>query len=114
MRADVATPRALGALGADRRRVSRFGPGLIDALAQSRALVPARVWPKPGMLSRSDKKRVDELMSRLREVAREAGIAASLLATRREVEALVLGGGARLTRGWRRELVGEAVSLEAS
>jgi ribonuclease D len=71
-----------------------------DAVPPTRHL-PARLEPAQDRLAR-------RLMARVRELAERHRVSSSLLATRRDIEALVLGRrDLPVLAGWRRELAGE-------
>jgi len=78
------------------RAAREGGEGLPPAAAQGR--------PTP-----EQTRRIGGLQQRVRDVASGLEISPEVLATRRDVEALVLGSpdGSTLLRGWRREAVGE-------
>ena len=66
------------------------------------------VWRARPPLSSQQQHSCNKLMGIVRQVADDSGIAAPLLATRREVEALVRGDtDLQLLSGWRNQVVGE-------
>ena len=90
----------------------RLGPSILRAVADGLA----SDWRPPPMLSgRSDKAErlrpaVGLVTSWVSQLARERMIEPSLLATRADIEALIRGDAdARLSRGWRSEMVGEPI-----
>jgi ribonuclease D len=97
------------------RSVERHGRALLAAIRRGRA---SPVAPEaPPRLPTSARAWVADLLARLQQVAREAGVPPRLLASRAEVEALVAwrltGDPARepdlpLLAGWRRQVAGEA------
>ncbi|MBI5612274.1 MAG: ribonuclease D [Gammaproteobacteria bacterium] len=105
------TPAELRALQVlDGQAVERHGAELLAVLERAQTLPAETVWREPVLLTRPQAERCKLIMERLRDRAREQRISAALLATRREVERLVLGDGdIPLLRGWRRELIGDAV-----
>lgn len=68
-------------------------------------------WPErpaPARLESAQDRQARKLMARLREIAQQQRVSAPLLATRKDVEALVLGRrDLPLLQGWRRDLAGE-------
>ncbi len=64
--------------------------------------------------STAEQKRVSALMQQVRDTAEYVEVSSELLATRRDVEQLVYFGKAdRLLRGWRKEVIGDALVKEA-
>ncbi|AMN46099.1 ribonuclease D [Steroidobacter denitrificans] len=91
--------------GAELLSLVEQGCGMADAEAP--ATLPQR--PEPQQLSQ-----VTRLMNFVRTQAQELRISPELLATRRDVERLVFSGHAeRLTKGWRREVIGEHLAALA-
>ena len=97
-------------------------PGLPPALVRKRgeellalvaaaagAAVEAAAEPAPSRPTPEQTRRIGELQQRVRDRAAAIGVNPEVLATRRDVEALVLGPreASALTRGWRRETIGE-------
>ena len=84
----------------------RHAEGLLTVMqAAAEAAPPAR--PAPARLENAEDKLARRLMARLRELAEQHRISTPLLATRKDVEALVLGRrDLPLLAGWRRELAG--------
>jgi ribonuclease D len=72
-----------------------------DARRPPERAVSARLEP-------AQERQARKLMGRLREIAQHQRVSAPLLATRRDIEALVQGQRELpLLQGWRRELAGE-------
>jgi len=85
----------------------RHGETLLR-LARAAGTVTPPERPAPARLEPAQERRAGRLMSRLREIAEQQRVSAPLLATRKDVEALVLGRrDLPLLAGWRRELAGE-------
>jgi ribonuclease D len=111
------TPEALARSGAlPPSVVRRHGETLLALLREAaqaeppERAAPARLEPAQDRLAR-------RLMARLRELAEGQRVSTPLLATRRDIEALVLGRrDLPLLQGWRRELAGEELlgMLEAA
>jgi ribonuclease D len=97
--------------------VRRRGEELLALVAAAAATAgDAPAEPPPSRPSPEQTRRIGELQQRVRDRAASLGIGAEVLATRRDVEALVLGPreASSLTRGWRREVLGdELLSLPA-
>ena len=90
----------------------RLGPAIVKAVADGLA---SNWRPPPARPVRSDhaerlRPAVGLVTSWVNQLARERMIEPSLLATRADIEALIRGDpDARLSRGWRSEIVGEPV-----
>ncbi len=90
----------------------RLGPAIVKAVADGLA---SNWRPPPARPARSDhaerlRPAVGLVTSWVNQLARERMIEPSLLATRADIEALIRGDpDARLSRGWRSEIVGEPV-----
>lgn len=81
----------------------------IDAARSGAAsLAPVALPPRP---TPEQNRLVGELQKRVREVAGELGISAEVIATRRDVEALVFGPqeSSGVMRGWRRDVAGNSL-----
>ena len=107
-------PAGLAALaaieGMDAQTLERHGTEMVTALARARDFPEVKVWTEPPPLTRPQAECCKRVMERVRECARQHGISAGLLTTRREVERLVLGDtDIPLMHGWRRELAGAGV-----
>jgi ribonuclease D len=104
-------PVALAAVeGMDKQTLERYGTEIAAVLERARELPAVAVWTEPRLLTRPQAECCKRIMERVRERADEHKISAGLLATRREVERLVLGDtDIPLMRGWRRELAGAGV-----
>jgi ribonuclease D len=86
------------------------GEELLAAIASARSMAaqsppvarPTRPTPEQNRL-------IGELQQRVRKAAEELGINAEVIATRRDIEALVFGPpeSSAVLRGWRREVVGD-------
>lgn len=80
---------------------------LLELLAQAPANETPPAAPQ-GRLEPAEDRLARKLMARVRELAEQHQVSAPLLATRREIEALVRGRrDLALLKGWRRELAGE-------
>ncbi len=107
-------PESLQALGAIRglgeRLISRNGHELLALIAQAAERKP-EPFPETGMRDRLDPDQdalVDVMMAVVRISAEQHSLNPTMLATRKQLEALVLGdnkGG--VMQGWRRKLIGE-------
>lgn len=87
--------------------VRRHGEELLALLREAAQAAPPE-RPAPARLEPARDRLARKLMARLRQLAEQHRISAPLLATRRDVEALVQGRrDLPLLSGWRRELAGE-------
>jgi len=107
-------PSGSGALaaveGMDAQTLERHGAEIAALLERARRLPAAAVWTEPRLLTRPEAECCKRIMERVRECADRHAISAGLLATRRDVERLVLGDtDIPLLHGWRRELAGAGV-----
>jgi ribonuclease D len=100
-----------GMRGLRPHQVERFGKGLIGAL-QAAEDVPTPSLNRPAPLPARLEPTVDFLMLCLRRLAADAEISHSLLATRADLDQVVLSGGSAdvpLMSGWRRRVAGESI-----
>ena len=80
---------------------------VIDALTEP----PAATDSGGGRPDPTQQTLIDACLARVRAVAGELGMSASLLATRKEITQLVRGSGdTAILRGWRREVVGKELA----
>ncbi len=99
--------------GAEPALVRRFGREILDAVRAGRAAAPQRLWAEPPRLEPPQQRLLDSVSARIQACAREQGIAATLLAPKREMMKFVLNDpDCALLRGWRYRLIGaELVEL---
>lgn len=107
-------PRDAEALAAIRalpaKTASRHGEALLACLreAEQREAIPLAPQPLPP--TNAEKRRIKAGMDTLGRCAEQAGVAASALASRKEIAAMVDGArDLRLLSGWRYEVAGEPV-----
>jgi ribonuclease D len=87
----------------------RNGDDLLAVLREAAHAEPPE-QPAPARLEPAQDRLARKLMARLRQLAEQHRVSAPLLATRKDVEALVLGRrDLPLLAGWRRELAGEEI-----
>ena len=93
------------------KTLDRHGRELLTVVAQARdGGAPALALEH--IPSDAQKARTQQLLNRVREVAHQLGIPASLLGPRADVESVALHAeraDVPLLQGWRREVVGEAL-----
>jgi len=84
------------------------GDALMDAIEHGRGQPPRALWGRAGRMDPPQRDAVRRVMQRLQERAEQQRISASLVATRRDLEQLVLGArDLPLLRGWRRQFIGD-------
>jgi ribonuclease D len=88
----------------------KWGEEVLDAIRRGQASAPEQLWTEPPRLDRAQQTRYEQMQARVRAVAEEMKISATLLAPRRELLKLIAGdASATLLRGWRHGLIGEAL-----
>lgn len=103
--------------GIDPREAERSGPGILKAIEQGKQAQPIAKGSVPSRTVQARVRMASGLADAvLRTRAEEAGIAPELVASRADLDSLLLGvfSGVmqeenRLLQGWRRELAGEAI-----
>jgi len=94
----------------DRHARGRAGQEIIDAVARGVRARPDRPRPDVGDNDRKLRPAVSLVSAWLSQLSRDLRIDAALLATRSDIEAFLAGtDGARLTTGWRADVVGEPI-----
>lgn len=103
-----ATPAVLGDVaGLPARLVERAGRQLLDAVAESAG--DRGDYEPPQRPNEAQKALLAEMQARVARQARELGIAAEIIAARKELAAIAVSGTreSRVLRGWRGTLVGD-------
>ncbi|MDE3077120.1 MAG: HRDC domain-containing protein, partial [Chloroflexota bacterium] len=116
------SPSSIDALkairGIDLREAERSGPAILSAIERGRQAKPIAAPHRPSRIDQARTRMLSSLADTVvRARAEQSGIASEMIATRGEVEALLLDflsgkmqdANHRLLTGWRRELAGEAV-----
>jgi ribonuclease D len=86
----------------------KWGEEILQAVQRGLDLKPERLWEEPQRLDRQQQALYEQLQARVRAIAGEMKISATLIAPRRELLKLIAGDGSgSLARGWRRALIGE-------
>lgn len=116
--ADVArampdSPEQLAAInGVEPALVRRFGKEILDAVRVGREAPSQRLWSEPPRLDPAQQRQLDQVSARIQTCAREQGISATLLASKREMMKFVLNDpDCALLRGWRYQLIGAELTL---
>ncbi len=81
---------------------------LLSIVAASRDAEPVQVWQQRTEMSVEQRARVKSLQGRVRSFCEQLSITPSAVASRADIEALVLGRPSRLDGGWRRDLLADA------
>lgn len=98
--------------GLHEQTAARHGEAILKviAAAQDRAPVPLPAAFEPAALTEAQEAVVDLLLAVIRKLGAEQSIHPNLVATRKEVERLVLGDdGVPVLQGWRRQMAGETL-----
>lgn len=91
-------------------RVSRYADVLLDIVSSNAGDSPAApIWEPRVEMSAEQRALAKRLSGRVRAFCRDRSVSPAVLATRADLEALVLGRPGRLDFGWRREVLGEAL-----
>lgn len=113
------TPTSLAELsripGAGGAVARKWGGEILAALATANAPPPQRLWEEPVRLDRAEQALLERMTEAVKRRARALGVSPAVLATRRDLVALVRHGDSPLLRGWRREVIGaELTALGAA
>ena len=92
--------------------VRKWGTELLTRLQAASTSPPRRLWEAPVRLDSSQGELLKRWSGRAQALATENGLSATLLATRQDLQELLLAGSGRLARGWRRQLLGEVLLRE--
>lgn len=84
-----------------------WGEQILAAIVTSERASFAALWPEPRRPHPAEQAAHRHAVERIRRVAAKLSIAPTCLATRKDIQELLLHGGGALTRGWRRHIVGE-------
>jgi ribonuclease D len=99
----------------DLMRTSGFARGfsrsgfheIIEAVANGRRATHMPLWPDAKSPDPDERTACKKAAALVRQTASELGIAASIVGTRKDIQDLVVHGCGPLTRGWRRQIVGD-------
>ncbi len=103
------TVEALGCIAGMGGAPSRkWGDDILNAIHRGQASTSEQLWLEPQRLDRQQQDLYERLQARVRAIAEQMKISATLLAPRRELLKLIVGDrSGALARGWRRALIGE-------
>lgn len=89
------------------KTLQNYGEEILRVVLSLRDAPAARVWAAPVAPSPAEQDLARRMLARIKTVAEANEINPGVIATRRAVFALIGSRSGPLTRGWRRELVGE-------
>ena len=85
----------------------KWGDDILKVIAEGQTMAPSLLWKKPIQLTRAQIELSRRMLSLVKSCAEEQGISPALLATRKDVHALIRGErDITLLTGWRRQVVG--------
>lgn len=87
--------------------VRKWGSEIIARLGTTPISPAPRLWEAPVRLDAAQANLLRRWSERVQDLAREMGLSPTLLATRQDLQELLLAGSGRLADGWRRQLLGE-------
>lgn len=114
-----AFPRSAAALDAVKiarsPRLAQWRDEILEVLAAAEPVDIAHpLWPTPARLSGEQGTLYDELARRIKERAQAEGVNSGLVASRKDITALLLGGDSALRHGWRWIFIGEELLDQVS
>ena len=99
----------------DGKRKGNAGKELLTVVAEGKALDLAEVQVPPSEgVDRSRRAAASLVSAWAAQRARDLDIDAAILATRSDIESLLMGDGGRLATGWRHDVVGEPIRALAA
>lgn len=99
-----------GIKGVGAATLRKWGDDILNMIANHQATASASLWNKPLQLTRAQIETCRHMLTLVKSRAQEQGISATLLATRKDVQALIRGErDIPLLTGWRRQVVGETL-----
>jgi ribonuclease D len=88
----------------------KWGDDMLKTIADGQTMAPSSQWHKPIPLTRAQIELSRRMLALVKSCADEQGISPALLATRKDVQALIRGErNIALLTGWRRQVVGETL-----
>lgn len=97
-------------IGLKRRPIPHWLSGVQSILRSRPNQVPDVIWQSSRPLTKTEKKLTNQILDRVRQTARQHGVAESLLCTREEAVNSARGSrNSRMFSGWRREILGDLV-----
>lgn len=104
------TPETLGKLvnctSLNRAQADRYGKEIVEIVSAAGKSVSSEViWPPRDELQPEQKAQVKKLQKSVRELCADLSVSPAILASRADLEALVVGRPGRLDSGWRREVI---------
>lgn len=92
--------------GAGGALARKWGGEILAAVRAGGAQPPQRLWEDPVRLDGAEQAWLERMTEAVKRRAHALGVSPAVLATRRDLVALVRGGDSPLMRGWRREVIG--------
>jgi ribonuclease D len=90
----------------------KWGSELLARLNAAAVSPPRRLWENPARPDIAQAALLKRWSDRVKALADAEGLSATLLATRHDLQELLLTGGGRLARGWRKGFLGDELSRE--
>jgi ribonuclease D len=87
--------------------VRKWGAAMLDVMARAHDADATPLWDEAVRFDQTEQKLYKEMAARVQTLAATAHLSPTLLATRQDLQDLIRRRDGRLTRGWRRALVGE-------
>ncbi len=88
----------------------KWGDDMLKTIANGQTMAPSSLWKKPIQLTRAQIELSHRMLALVKSCADERGISSALLATRKDVRALIRGErDIALLTGWRHQVVGETL-----
>lgn len=88
----------------------KWGDDILKTIADSQTMTPSSLWKKSVPLTRVQIELSRRMLALVKSCADEQGISLALLATRKDIQALIRGErDVALLTGWRRHVVGETL-----
>ena len=90
--------------------LKKWGDDILKTIADSQTAASSSLWKKPIQLTRAQIELCRRMLALVKSCADKQGISPTLLATRKDVQALIRGErDIALLTGWRRQFVGETL-----
>jgi ribonuclease D len=94
--------------------VRKWGSELLARLNAATVSTPRRLWESPTRPDAAQATLLKRWSERVQALADAEGLSTTLLATRQDLQELLLTGNGRLARGWRRRLLGDELLRECA
>lgn len=88
----------------------KWGDVILKTITEGQSMTPSSLWKKPIQLTRAQTELSRRMLALVKSCADKQGISPALLATRKDLQALIRGErDITLLTGWRRQVVGETL-----